>query len=326
MIGVSSSLEGSSVPEFAIPWFIHGRGAAMSSLDATVTQIAPTDIPVLIVGECGTGKDVYARLIHRLSRQKEKTFYRIDCSSFESADSFRQHAGQSGRGQNQEDGDTVYLDSVHDLDLHWQRVLLSRLCQDEDRANLCRRQRLISSTSTNLELEIECGRFRRELYFRINGACIHLLPLRERKDDILALLDYFLRKHGTVRDKIIPPLSESRRELLLAYPWPGNIRELENVALKILTLGERRALDELELDRNLKARPEPNLGGPSLKMAVRAVSQKTERELIIQALERTRWNRKRAAEELRISYKSFLNKLKAIETSSGGAICVKQGK
>jgi DNA-binding NtrC family response regulator len=319
MGNVMSPLEGNSVPESSIPWFIYGNAPTMRSLNAMVAEIAPTRIPVLIMGECGTGKDTYARLIHRLSQNSEAPYHRVDCAALQSVDFFRKPNGQLGKSQNEKNWGTIYLDGVQDLDLHCQRVLLSHLCDDEDNAKhraLCRR--LISSTNTSLELEVERGRFRRELYFRINGASIHLPPLKERKEDIPALLEHFLRKHGNAKSKAVPPLGGPARDLLLAYSWPGNIRELENLALKILTLGETRALDELELLRSATHMPEPAVGVPSLKTAVRAASQKTERELIILALERTRWNRKRAAQQLGISYKSFLNKLKAIEASPGG--------
>jgi len=304
-----------NVAQAASPEFIYGSGPVMQSLNAMVAEIAPTGIPVLILGECGTGKDTYAKLIHRLSLQTAAAFLRIDCASLESADLARQNHGQRGTG-GRERG-TLYLDGVQDLDLQCQRALLAHLSEDDDANTRGMRPRLVSSTNTSLEFEVERGSFRSELYFRINGACIHLPPLRERKDDISDLLECFLRKHGGINGKAIPALGTNARELLLAYPWPGNIRQLESTALNILTLGEARALDELHSPRSVSQRPTGKGGVPSLKLAVRAASLQTERELIIQALEKTRWNRKRAAEELRISYKSFLNKLKAIEASPG---------
>ena len=300
------------------PDFVCGNGPIMRSLNAVVAEIAPTGIPVLILGECGTGKDTYARFIHRLSLQTETAFHRIDCASLESADLARQTHSQPGTGRSEKDRGTLYLDGVQDLDLQCQRALLSHLSEDDDNARIRRmRPRLVSSTNTGLEFEVERGRFRGELYFRINGASVHLPPLRERKDDIPDLLECFLRKHGGINGKAIPTVGRSARELLLAYSWPGNIRQLENTALKILALGETRALDELHSFPSIDDRPDATAGVRSLKVAVRAASLQTERELIIQALEKTRWNRKRAAEELHISYKSFLNKLKAIEASGG---------
>lgn len=304
-----------------IPGFIYGYGPAMRSLNAMVAEIAPTGIPVLIVGECGTGKDAYARLIHRLTQKTEAAFHKINCAALESADLLNQLNDQTGERRSEDAWGTIYLDGVQDLDLHCQRALLSCLPDDEDHGKgLGFRRRVISSTNASLELEVEAGRFRRELYFRINGACLRLLPLRERKDDIPALMEYFLSKHGSASKKTIPSVDSGALEMLLAYSWPGNIRQLENLALKMVSFGDVRvALDELQSPRTVNQRPEQNVGVPSLKMAVRAASKQAERELIIQALERTRWNRKRAAQQLQISYKSFLNKLKAIETSHGGS-------
>lgn len=286
-----------------------------------VAEIAPTGIPVLIIGECGTGKDAYARLIHRLSQKPEAAFHKINCAALESADLFNQHNDQTRERHSEDTGGTIYLDGVQDLELHGQRALLSYLPDDEGHGNgLGLRPRIISSTNASLELEVEAGRFRRELYFRINGTCLRLPPLRERKDDIPTLMEYFLSKHSNASNKTIAPLGGSAMDMLLAYSWPGNIRQLENLALRMVTFGDARlALDELQSLHGVnQKRPAQNLSVTSLKMAVRAASKQTERDLIIQALERTRWNRKRAAQELQISYKSFLNKLKAIESSHGG--------
>jgi two-component system response regulator AtoC len=292
----------------------------MRSLDAIVAEIAPTGIPVLIIGECGTGKDAYARLVHRLSQKTDGTFQKINCAALESADLLNQLVDQT-RGHRGEDAwETIYLDGVQDLEAHGQRALLSCLPDDGVQGTgIGLHRRVISSANAKLEVEVEAGRFRRELYFRLNGACLRLLPLRERKEDIPALMEYFLRKHGSASNKTIPTLGSRTLEMLLEYSWPGNIRQLENLALKMVTFGDVRvAFDELQSLHNINQRPSQKVGVPSLKVAVRAASKQTERELIIQALERTRWNRKRAAQELQISYKSFLNKLKAIETYHRG--------
>jgi DNA-binding NtrC family response regulator len=311
--------EGSLTQNPAIRGFIYGYGPPMRTINAMAAEIAPTGIPVLLMGECGTGKDAYARLIHRLSKKTEAAFHKINCAALESADLFNQFNDRTGERRNENPWGTIYLDSVQDLDLHCQRALLSFLPDDEDPGrSLGLRQRVISSTNASLELEVEAGRFRRELYFRINGACLRLPPLRERKDDIPALMEYFLSKHGRASNKTIPSLDGSTLEMLLAYSWPGNIRQLENFALKMVTFGDVRvALQELQSLQSVNQGLGQNMGGPSLKMAARAASKRAERELIIQALERTRWNRKRAAQELQISYKSFLSKLKVIVTSQG---------
>jgi len=168
-----------------------------------------------------------------------------------------------------------------------------------------------------IEKEIEAGRFRRELYFRINGVTLRLPPLRERKEDIPALLEYFLAKHSRELKKDSPELSSSAREQLVSYDWPGNIRELENVARKIVAVGDSMlALSDLRAIPATVPMTVESVRISSLKAAARAASRRAERELILKALEQTHWNRKRAAQELRISYKSLLYKIKQIEVET----------
>jgi two-component system response regulator AtoC len=171
-----------------------------------------------------------------------------------------------------------------------------------------------------LEKEVEAGRFRPELYFRINGVILRLPPLRERKEDIHVLLEYFLAKHSNEFKKNTPELSSEVRELLLSYDWPGNIRELENAAKKILAIGDPTlALGDLRASRSVVPLTCENARASSLKAAARAASRRAERELILRALEQTHWNRKRAARELQISYKSLLYKIKQIGVRVSGS-------
>jgi len=214
---------------------------------------------------------------------------------------------------------SVYLDNIQELDLACQRVLLTHLPDGEStgaRDALC--ARLISSTTRSLESEVETGHFRRELYFRLNGACLRLPPLRERTEDIPALTEYFLNKHSLALKKKVPPLSNKAIQTLTAYHWPGNIRELENLARKIVVFGDVQiALNDLQTASIVTGRQAAVAQGASLKVAARAASKQAERELIMQALERTRWNRKRAAHELQISYKSLLYKIKQLQAFHG---------
>jgi len=175
--------------------------------------------------------------------------------------------------------------------------------------------RLISATSRNLDEEVRAGRFRNELYYRINGVCLRLPPLRERKDDIPLLVEFMLTKHAAEFGRPRPALSPRTLRVFLEHSWPGNIRELENSVRKIVALGdERLAVADLEC-APVEARAPvdaPETRGYSLKAAARAASRGAEREMILKALAHTRWNRKRAAQELQISYKSLLYKLKQI--------------
>jgi two-component system, NtrC family, response regulator AtoC len=293
---------------------VYGESAIMQSLNAMVTEIAKTDIPILLIGESGTGKEVYARLIHRVSVLGEAPLKKVFCAALDVgrllAEVREEIVPDSGRGEAA--ARTVFLDGVHELDAPCQRVLLSLLPDGEPKGRSEKMlSRFISSTSRNLEKEVEAGRFRRELYFRINGAILRLPPLRERKEDIPALLEYFLTKYSNELKKDAPGLSRDTRELLVSYHWPGNIRELENFAKKIVAVGDPTlALGNL---RAIPATVPTTANISSLKAAARAASRGAERELILKALEQTHWNRKRAARELQISYKSLLYKIKQID-------------
>jgi two-component system response regulator AtoC len=295
--------------------FVCGQATPVKSLNGLVAEIAKTDIPVLLVGESGTGKEVYARLIHRLSGLGEGALRKVSCVALD-AGRLLAEVGEdslSGSGNQEALPRTVFLDDVHELDAASQRAMLSLLPDGEPKRYPGRTiSRFISSTSRNLEKEIEAGRFRRELYFRINGVILRLPPLRERKEDIPALLRSFFLKHSNGLNRDIPELSSEAHEFLDAYDWPGNIRELENVARKIVAVGDASlALADLrEARMSTQANDESWRRVSSLKVASRAASRRAERELIQQALEGTHWNRKRAAQDLQISYKSLLYKIK----------------
>jgi two-component system, NtrC family, response regulator AtoC len=292
--------------------FVYGRSAAMQSLNAMVEEVARTNIPVLLMGESGTGKEVYGRLIHRLSKNGHRPLRKLSCRAVEAADFFAQlKSDLGGNGNGSEDGPrTVFVDGIDELDPAYQKLLVSFLPDGESHESGNHSVRLIASTCRNLEQEIESGRFRRELYFRINGVRLNLPPLRERREDIEMLMQHFLAKHAAELGREVPVVSNQELELLGTYEWPGNIRELENLARKIAALGDsRKAIEDL-LDKPKAETTFPEERSSSLKVAARAASRQAERNLISQALERTRWNRKRAARDLQISYKSLLYKIK----------------
>ena len=175
---------------------------------------------------------------------------------------------------------------------------------------------------------MKAGRFREELYYRINGVHLQLPPLRDRKEDIPALLEFFFKKYTSLFERPEPQLSEPTISLLLRHSWPGNIRELENVARKIVALGdehlathdlaaghENRAAESVAAAPKNAQRSSPAPTG-SLKAAARTASRVAERAMILTQLERTHWNRKKAARELQISYKALLYKLKQLGLDS----------
>jgi two-component system response regulator AtoC len=292
-----------------------GLGPAMRLLHDMVSEVARTDIPVLIAGESGTGKDAYARLLHQISFTKGLRFLKCNCASF---DLISEQLRQSKVSRSEaESCGTLYLDNVQELDSSSQRMLLSLLPDGENTcSNVEHIGRLVSSATSSLESDVEFGRFRPELYFRLNGACLRIPSLRERVEDIPVLTEHFLSKHATAMRKDSPHLNEKVTQALAAYHWPGNIRELENFVRKAVLFGDFQiALNELQLGTNQASTPAPTARISSLKVAARAASKKAERELILQALERTHWNRKRAARDLQISYKSLLYKIKQIGVS-----------
>jgi two-component system, NtrC family, response regulator AtoC len=295
--------------------FVTGTSLAMLTLESVLAEIAPTNIPVLLVGESGTGKEMFANRVHRLSAKGGKALARISCAAMNSV-SFSAELGlyANAMGAQKECG-TVFFDEIGELDSICQRNLLCALPDDEDdgREGLLR-ARVVSTTSRNLDEEMRAGRFRSELYYRINGVCLRLPPLRERKEDIALLADFFLTKHAAKLGRARPSIRQQTLDALMDYSWPGNIRELENVVKKIVALGdEQLAIAELTIGAPAPRKAESAATrGHSLKVAARAASREAERELILEALTRTRWNRKRAAQDLQISYKSLLYKLKQI--------------
>jgi len=293
--------------------FVCGQSEVVRHLNATVSQIARTEIAVLLIGESGAGKETYARLIHRLSNQKDVPLKKLSCTPFEPEQLLQRLKSylQASVGDSLESPGTLYLEGIDELDLQGQKVLLSLLRDDDTSEIRKKRPRLISSASQDLHAEVESGRFRRELYFRINGVCMHLPPLRERKEDIPAFMEYLLAKHASEQNRQTPVLGDEEVELLTAHDWPGNIRELRNLAQKMVALGNP-AISMADLGTTGRAvRWAPEVPQTfSLKAVARAASRQAERELILKALERTHWNRKRAAQELQVSYKSLLYKIK----------------
>ena len=295
--------------------FVNAVSPALRALDRMVREIAPTDIPVLLMGESGSGKDVVALRIHRLSRRGNGPFLKVVCTALTPmAIEQMLHANERARAKKDSAAGSIFFDEVCDLDQVCQPKLL-HLLPDGDAAaqGHCLGARVISSTGRNLEQEIRQGRFRQELYYRLKGVCLRLPPLRACKEDIPALIGFFLSKHAPRFGRPKPACSPKTLGKLMDYSWPGNVRQLENVAKNIVALGdEQLALGELEaLGSDSQARS-GSIEIFSLKQAARAAARQAERELILKALDRTHWNRKRAAKELQVSYKALLYKLKQI--------------
>lgn len=301
--------------DFGLPG---GHSEAMRLLERTLTRIAPTNLPILLVGECGTGKAYLAQRIHQLSSRHDKPLVRAICSGL-TPKGIDIHFGCSGRRGTDEPsrGGTLFLKEISELDGASQRSLLYAIPEGDGPAGPdTDGPRLISSTTLDLEQEVSAGHFRGDLYYRLKGACLHLPALRERKEDLPALCEQLLNKHAVLLDRPRPNLDQEDLSLLQEWHWPGNIRELENVIKQIVILNDAKPV-LLDLAASVKESPRGAANGngghgPALKAATRAASRRVEEQLILDALAKTRWNRKRAAQDLQISYKSLLSKLKQI--------------
>jgi two-component system response regulator AtoC len=298
--------------------FVYGRSEAIQSVNAIVGEIAQTDIPVLISGESGTGKEIYARLIHQLSLQRDLPFAKLNCTLLEPGELLARIRRSLGDGEaTYGTSGTLFLDGIDELDVDCQKVMLAMIQEREAASGGRMSYRMISTTTRNLDKEIAAARFRRELYFRVNGVCVKLPALRERKADIVPLMEYFLEKHAAEARKKTPALSQDDEELLRMHAWPGNVRELENLARRIVAIGEPRAAMG---DLRQPALPRPAAvevpRSVSLRAVAREASRLAERDLILKALEKTHWNRKQAAKQLQISYKALLYKIKQMDVQA----------
>lgn len=282
--------------------FFEGLGQSMRALELVIRELAKGEVPVLLLAERGAGKEATARHIHQLSAHRGQPFRVEICSSL-TLERLAQVENRSIR-------DTIYFEELAGLSRACQERLLGVLSNLERGGEAG--PRLICGSSQDLEVEVRNGRLREDLYYRISGVCLRIPPLRQRKEDIPHLIGFFLDKYAGEFGRPMPALGAETLRLFREHSWPGNIRELEEAARAIVVLG-----DESVAMGGLRQRWSRVPGGVdgeriSLKQASRAASREAEKELILRVLDRTRWNRKRAAEELQISYKALLYKLKQI--------------
>jgi two-component system, NtrC family, response regulator AtoC len=287
--------------------WLESVSAGMRTVEAVIRELSQNDVPVLVVAERGSGKAAAAARIHALSSRASQLF-----EVYQGRDVSEEILAASD-GQ----GGTVYLQEVGDLTASAQKGLVRQIGLSG--AEQRRVPRYICGTSRELEPEVKAGKFREDLYYGISAVCLRLPPLRQRKEDIPVLRDWFLSSAASDFCRSVPVLSPETQNFFLEYSWPGNIRELKDAARAIVALGdETLAMGGL---RSLLRRVDRGGNGEkiSLKDAARAASREAEREIILQVLTRTRWNRRRAAQELQISYKALLYKLKQIGYEEYGA-------
>jgi len=287
--------------------FLEGVSPSMKAVEVVIRELVQSEVPVLLLAEVGAGKRTIARRIHETSQRSGQEFRILGCAGLtpEALDAQGPEALLiSG---------TVFLEEIGDLSPACQVKLLEALHHEYDNGHTRVHARLICSSARDLESEVRSGRFREDLYYRISGVCLRLPPLRQRKEDITYLVSFFLQKYAHEFHRPTPVLSSETQQLFHDYGWPGNIRELEDAAKAIVALGDEAvAMGGL---RSVLMKAERSNGHGekvSLKQAARAASREAEKELILKVLTRTRWNRRRAAQELQISYKALLYKLKQI--------------
>ena len=295
-----------------------GTSPAMKNIGKTLDKIAPTDATVLITGENGTGKDVLAREIHIHSLRREKPMVAVDAGAitetlFESelfghvkgafTDAHTDHMGKF----EQADGGTLFLDEIGNIPLHLQAKLL-RAIQSRSVVRVGGSEatpvniRLICATNMNLDALVREGRFREDLYYRINTVHIALPPLRERKEDIIPLAQLFLNRFALKYHRPLTGISDDAAETLKEYRWSGNIRELQNCIEKAVILSDGTVLTEKDLQLERSGKPAGT--------TIRAVSESEEERLIRDAMERTGGNISASAKMLGVSRPTLYAKLK----------------
>lgn len=286
----------------------------MRPVEGVISELSQCDVPVLLLAEAGAGKHATARRIHEMSMRSAQPFRRFQCSTVRAEDLAN---AADGSGPSISAG-TIFLEELADLNAAAQ-TCFRRVLFEANRVPGGNSARFICASTRDLEIEVKAGRLREDLYYRVSGVCLRLPPLRQRKEDIPLLVAHFLRKYAEEFRRPVPQLSSEMQRLFQDYSWPGNLRELESAARVLVALGdERLAMGGL---RALLHQPSSGGNGESvsLKAAAKAASHQAEKELILKVLTRTRWNRRRAAEELQISYKALLYKLKQIGFEGYGA-------
>ncbi|MFZ0786572.1 MAG: sigma-54 dependent transcriptional regulator [Candidatus Acidiferrales bacterium] len=311
----------------------------MLKIRQQILQIAPVDVPVFLSGESGVGKEVVARMIHLRSLRRQQAFVKVNCAALPGelleSELFGYEQGaftgavraKPGKFELANKG-TIFLDEIAEMSPHLQAKLLHVL-QDGQYSRLGARAvvnvdvRVLAATNMDVKEAMKTGRFREDLYYRLNVLSIHIPPLRERTTEIPLLFRHFLAKYSEKYQKSAPEPSKHLLEAALRYPWPGNLRELENFVKRYVILeddeGSFRELLEMT-GQQQRVVPREEAAPPKeqgLKALVRGLKDEAEMEAIADALEKTNWCRKDAARMLGISYKALLYKMRAFNLDSG---------
>jgi two-component system response regulator AtoC len=305
------------------------RSPRMQAVRQIIAQAARADVTVLVCGETGTGKDLVARAIHHLSARQHGPFVKVNCAAVPrellESELFGHERGaftgahelKIGKFESANLG-TIFLDEIGDLHPALQGKLLhvlqdGRFSRVGGRSTIKVDVRVLAATNQNLEQAVAAGRFREDLYYRLNVIQILVPPLRERLEEVPALAEYFVRRYARVFGREEFTLSPETLDRLLHHRYPGNVRELENMIKRMIVLDDP-LLARSPMPRHPGGREDGETSlRPSvlsLKAIARRAAQAAEREAILRALEQTRWNRLQAARLLSISYRALLYKIK----------------
>ena len=322
---------------------IIGQSPSLLDLYTLLDRVADTPTTVLVTGESGTGKELVARALHENSSRRDKPFIKVNCAAIPrdlmeselfgyERGAFTGAVGSKPGRFELATGGTLFLDEIGSIPVEMQVKLLRALQESEfERVGGVKTirvdVRLVAATNTDLKKEIAAGTFREDLYYRLNVVPIRLPPLRERREDVPLLVEHFVKKFDARLRKNVARIEPEALDMLVNHPWPGNIRELENVIERAVLFCDGDALRPVDLPSELGTRtPEPPLAAPApktlappspaatdgLKEQVKAAMSRLERELIVKALEQTGGNVTHAARLLKISRKGLQLKMKEL--------------
>jgi len=316
---------------------IFSNSSKMSEIKKIIDEIAKTDITVLIKGESGTGKDLLARAIHLGSHRKEKPFVKVNCAAiprglleselfgFEKGAFTGAHLRKPGKFE-LANGGTILLNDIGEMDISIQAKLLQVLqdgmfCRLGGDGDVTVNTRVITATRDHLEKSMMEGKFREDLFFRINVVNITVPPLRNRREQILPLSQYYFDLYKEKYGREALPFSSGMINVFKEYAWPGNVRELENMIKRLVLFGEEGMAEhgssskrqENGMNPKSYGNPLPDLSAQNrffnLKEVGKSAAEVAEKEIIQNVLQDTHWNRKQAAKLLRVSYKALLYKI-----------------
>ena len=325
--------------------FVIGRSPAVTEIREQVLRLSNSDITVLITGESGTGKELVARAVHDFSPRAKKPFIKVNSAALPGnlieSELFGYEKGAFTGAWRSKPGKfvlahsgTLLLDEVGEIPLGLQPKLLQVLEDSElsvlgGTTNARIDVRILAATNCNLRDKVLEGLFRSDLYYRLNVINIHIPPLRERMEDIRPLFEHLLEKHAPSHGNEVHPIDSCILEQMHHYTWPGNIRELENVIKTYCVFGDDKYLFDTLMNPSMRSDSSygtkrvytPWVGkertqqrsSKSLKEVCREAVRRAETETILDVLSYTRWNRRKAADLLKISYKALLNKIKEYE-------------